>query len=58
MDILIYLSALLIKNAEANAIIEYNSGSTASIIVLPNTSLPEAISAIPLAQICPCLIAA
>ena len=57
-NILIGYILLLIKKAAANARMEYSSGNTANIIVLPKTSLPEAISAIPLAQICPCLIAA
>ena len=41
----------------AKAMIAYNSGKTARIIVLPNTSFPEPIAAIPLAVTLPCFIA-
>jgi len=46
----IYLIAVLIKKVAAKATIAYNSGNTANIKELPNTSYPEAIPDIPFAQ--------
>ena len=45
------------KNAAANVKIAYNSGNTAKIKVLPNTSLPLLISLIPLATSVACFVA-
>ena len=45
------------RKVAAKAMIAYNSGKTARIIVFPNTSLPEPIAAIPLDVTLPCLMA-
>ena len=46
-----------LPNVAAKAMIAYNSGKTARIMVFPNTSFPEPIAAIPLDVTPPCLMA-
>ena len=48
---------VLIIKVTANAMIAYNSGNTANIIVFPNTSYPDSIPAIPFAVTEPCFSA-